>query len=112
MEEKAGLAQRWQNYRPSKARWFWSCIGCVIATMIVGFTWGGWVSAGTASQIASKAAHDARAQLAAAYCIDKATTSPNAAELTALKKADSWDRNGLVTKAGRSQMPPTRASLS
>ena len=50
MTNKLSVGQRWTAYRPSKAVWFWSCVGCVVATLIVGFTWGGWVTGSTARQ--------------------------------------------------------------
>ena len=50
------LQQRWQAYHPSKAALFWSCVGCVVVALIIGFTWGGWVTGGTATKMAEKAA--------------------------------------------------------
>jgi hypothetical protein len=32
------LGQRWEAYRPTKALLVWSC------AVVVGFTWGGWVT--------------------------------------------------------------------
>ena len=57
------LGKRWKEYRPSKRVWFWSCAGCVVATLLMGFGWGGWVTGGTAAQMAADAAAGARAQL-------------------------------------------------
>ena len=37
------LSKNWENFRPTKAMWFWSCAGTAVVTMVVGFTWGGWV---------------------------------------------------------------------
>ena len=48
MTDGQSLSQRFADYRPSKTVLFWSCAGCVAATMIIGFTWGGWVTGGTA----------------------------------------------------------------
>ena len=50
-ESKGG----WGDYRPSKATWFWSCVACVVATMVIGFTWGGWVTGGTADEQTAQA---------------------------------------------------------
>ena len=34
------VSQRWENFRPSKTLWFWSLVGVVVATMVVGFSLG------------------------------------------------------------------------
>ena len=39
---------KWKDYKPTQAGWFWSCAGVCVLTMILGFTWGGWVTGGTA----------------------------------------------------------------
>lgn len=41
MADKRSIGRRWEEYHPSKAIWFWSCLGCVVATIVVGFAWGG-----------------------------------------------------------------------
>jgi hypothetical protein len=61
----------WADYRPSKALWLWSCIGCVIGTLVIGFTWGGWVTEGATNRMVSRAMDDGRAELAAAVCVDR-----------------------------------------
>ena len=91
----------WGDYRPSKTMWFWSSAGCVLATIVIGFAWGGWVTAGSAeTQVA--AAHDAgRAQLAATICVARFVEAPDAAvQLAALKDASSWNRRGTIADAG------------
>jgi len=55
----ANIGSRLESYRPSKAVWLWSCAACVVATIMVGFTWGGWVTGGTATRMASDAADGA-----------------------------------------------------
>ncbi len=81
------LGKRREEYRPSKRVWFWSCAGCVVATLVIGFGWGGWVTGGTATQMAADAAAGARAQLAATTCISRFEKSPGAAaELASLKR--------------------------
>ena len=38
---KPSLAQRWENYQPTKGTLFMACAATAVATMIVGFNWGG-----------------------------------------------------------------------
>jgi hypothetical protein len=101
MTNETGWKMRWEAWRPSKATWFWSCVGCVIATVIVGFAWGGWVTGGTAQEMAQSAASDARAQLAAAVCVDRFMQGPDAkTRLASLKKSDYWSRDDVLQKGG------------
>lgn len=94
-------SQSWSEYRPSKAVWFWSCVGAVVLTMIVGFTWGGWVTGGTAREMAETAGEDAAAELAASICYHRFLQSSDAAtELAALKEASSWEREDLLEEGG------------
>jgi hypothetical protein len=101
MNDGSNLSQRWAGYQPSKALWFWSCVACVIATMVVGFAWGGWTTGGTAAKMASDASDQARAELAATVCVAKFMGAPDAAtQLATLKKTDSWKRDELIQKGG------------
>ena len=47
-QQKLSLARRWSDARPTKTVVFWSCVATKVVTMVVGFTWGGWVTGGTA----------------------------------------------------------------
>ena len=98
----ADINQRFQDYRPSKTALFWSCAGCVVATMIVGFTWGGWVTGGTADEMVEQAATEARAQVASTICVDKFMAAADArAQLASLKDAgSSWRRENFIEDGG------------
>ena len=106
MESNTGIGSRWSDYRPSKALWFWSCAGCVVATMIVGFAWGGWVTNATATTMATDAAQKAKVQFAAAYCVSRFDAAPDVVtKLAALKGKDSWERGDFIQKGGWSTIP-------
>jgi hypothetical protein len=101
----ATLSQRWGNLQASKAQLFWACAGCVVAAIIVGFAWGGWVTGGTATQMAAKAANDARAQLAADICVERFGKGADAtAQLAALKNSDTWKRDSFIESGGWATM--------
>jgi hypothetical protein len=101
MQNETGWKVRWETWRPSKPTYFWSCIACIVATMIIGFTWGGWVTGGTAGKMATSAASDARAQLAAAVCVDRFMNGADArTRLASLKKSDYWSRDDFLEKGG------------
>ncbi len=106
MSTKQSIGQRWESYRPTKTLLFWSCAGCAVATIVVGFAWGGWVTGGTARTMAQDAESGGRSELAAAVCVDRFKASSDApAQLVALKKLDSWSRSGFIEKGGWATMP-------
>ena len=106
MSDKSSPGMRWKAYRPTKTMYFWSCVGCMVATMIVGFSWGGWELAGTAAAHARQAAASARAQLAADVCVSRFEHAADAAtQLAALKKTDFWSQDHFVTKGGWVTLP-------
>ena len=92
---RPSIGSSWEAYRPTKGVWLWSCAGCVVATIVVGFAWGGWVTDGTATRMASDAADGARAQLRR-VCVAPFNHGPDAvAQLAALKKASSYQRGDI-----------------
>src|SRR5690348_17146978 len=106
MANTLSLGRRWAAYRPTKGVWFWSSAGCVVATIVVGFAWGGWVTGGTATRMASDAADGARAQLAAMTCVTRFNHGPDAtAQLAALKSAETYQRGDIIAKGGWATMP-------
>jgi hypothetical protein len=106
MAASKSLMRRIEDYKASKGVVFWACAGCVVATMIIGFNWGGWVTGGTASEMATKASTAARAELAAAFCVDSFAKGPDAsAKLVSLKGIDSWKRRQFIEDGGWATMP-------
>ncbi len=109
MTNNPTLGKRWDGYRPSKAIWIWSCAACVVATIVIGFSWGGWVTGGTATGMASDAADAARTQLAAAACVNRFAAGPDAnAQLAALKTTVGSERGELLRKNGWATMPGSK----
>ena len=105
-DDKPSLGQRWGASRPTKTLTFWSCAVSVVATMVVGFTWGGWTTGGTARAAAEEAATGSRNELAAALCVDRFRAAADApARLAALKALGAWDRGKFVEKGGWAAMP-------
>jgi len=71
-----------------------------IALAIVGFSWGGWVTGGSAQDMARKAASSAVALALTPYCVDRAGAVDAASVMTELKGATTYSRRGIVEKAG------------
>lgn len=95
------IGEKWNSYQPSKPMWFWSCVGASVLTMIVGFSWGGWVTGGTADERVERAGEQAVAALAADICVHRFLAASDAGvKLAELKKADSWKRDSFVEEGG------------
>jgi alpha/beta superfamily hydrolase len=106
MEQRASLGQRWSEARPSKTVVFWACVASVVATMIVGFSWGGWVTGGTAQSRAEAAARDAVAARLAPICVLQFKADPaKDQKLAELKGESTWQRGEFVRKQGWATMP-------
>jgi len=105
--EKASFSQRWGAMQPSKTLLVWACIGSVAATMVVGFTWGGWVTGGTAKEMAEDAGASSRYELASVICADKFVTAGDArAELTTFQAIkSSYKQREFIEAGGWAVMP-------
>ena len=100
------LGQRWETYRPTKALLVWSCAACIVATVVVGFTWGGWVAGGTARSMAAAAATSGRDEFVAVICVERFQNGRDAhGQLAALKELQSWDRGAFIEMGGWATMP-------
>ncbi len=104
---KRNLGQRWTELQPSKTMLVWACVGSIAATLVVGFTWGGWVTGGTARDMAGDASDEARGQLASVVCAESFMAAPDAAvQLVALKElSGSYQQRQFVEKGGWAVMP-------
>src|SRR5512144_2966912 len=84
----------------------WGVVGGAILAAITGFTWGGWVTGGTAESTASQRASSAVVAALAPICVEKfKTNADGAANLTTLKKTDSWSQGEYVEKGGWATLP-------
>ena len=73
-----------------------------IATMIVGFYWGGWVTGGTANKLAEQRADSAVVTALTPICVEKFQQTGDAtANLAALKQITSnWEQGNFIEKGG------------
>ena len=84
----------------------WGVVGGAALAAIVGFKWGGWVTGGTAEKEASQRVQAAVVVALAPVCVEKFQHTPEAsANLTALKKVDSWGRGDFIEKGGWATVP-------
>ena len=89
----------------------WGIAGGAVLAMIVGFTWGGWVTGGKAEAEAAQRANAAVVVALAPVCVERFQRAPEmSANLAALKKVDSWSQGDFVEKGGWAAMPGTTSS--
>lgn len=104
---KTSIFQRLDSYQPSKAVLVWACVVTAVATIVVGFNWGGWVTGGTSLKAATTAGETASRQLASAICVERFRTAPDAAaKLTEFKAlTDSYKKRQFIEAGGWATMP-------
>ncbi len=99
--QNQSLAQHYKQYRPSKTALFWACAGSVVVATIAGFSWGGWVTGGSAQDMAEDSAAQARQELAAVVCVDRfMAASDSGVQLVALKEITSAYAQGKFVEEG------------
>jgi hypothetical protein len=76
----------------------WGAAGGAVALAIVGFSWGGWVTGGTAQVMARKEANAAVVKVLTPFCIANFQKSADATDkLVSLKKiSNSWARETFI----------------
>ena len=72
----------------------YGAIGGAVVAMIIGFSWGGWVTGGTADKMADARTNAAVVQAATPYCVAQARAEPE--QLTLLKATDTYKRSGFI----------------
>jgi len=104
-KEKVSFGQWWRDVRPTKTAVFWSWVGSIVLTMVIGFAWGGWVTGGTALKLAEKMADDAIVKRLAPICVFQFNRDPGKdKKLTELKATSSWQGGEYVEKQGWATM--------
>ena len=89
----------------------WGFIGGAAACMIIGFSWGGWVTSSTAREHTTAVAHDAVVAVLAPICAERFRTQADGpAKIAELAKASSWERGTVVEKSGFALMPGSKTA--
>lgn len=102
----ASLSERWRQARLTKTFVFWFSLAAVVLTMVIGFTWGGWVTSSTAQTTAKAMAEDAVVHRLTPICVAAAEHDPaREKKLKELKATGEWERADYVKKAGWATMP-------
>jgi len=84
----------------------WGALGGAIVLAAIGFAWGGWVTGGTAQEMAEEMAENAVVARLAPICVEQfKQDSEKDQKLKDLKKEDSWKKDDYVEKQGWATMP-------
>ena len=77
-----------------------------LATVVIGFNWGGWMLESTAKQMAEKSANSAVVTVLAPMCADKfRQASDSTLNMAELKKVSSWMQDSYIEKGGWATFP-------
>ena len=77
-----------------------------LATVFIGFNWGGWMLGSTAREIAMNRTSAALVEVLAPICADKFRGASEAsANMAELKKISSWQQDSYIQKGGWATFP-------
>ena len=77
---------------------------------VVGFTWGGWVTGGTARDRAMAMSRDDVVTAMVPVCLDMAQTDPNrVAKLAVIRDTQTYQRRDALMKTGWATVPGAEA---
>ena len=97
----------WQKIKPG----LWGAAGGAVVLAIVGFSWGGWVTGGTAQKMADeKAQTDVVGSLAPICVAQYNEDAQKVQKLAEMKKESSWKRKDYVEKQGWATMPGAKSA--
>jgi len=84
-----------------------------VATLVVGFNWGGWVTGGTAKDMVERSSTSAVVTALSPICVDKFQRSAEAAtDMAELKKVSSYQQGTFIEKGGWATFPGTDSANS
>lgn len=77
VERKPSLGDKWRDLQPSKTTLVWACLASIVLTIVIGFTLGGWMTAGGAQEAAKVMANEAVVQRLAPICVAQFNADPD-----------------------------------
>jgi hypothetical protein len=105
-QKKVGLRQRWDKARATKKVVFGFALAAIVVTLIVGFNWGGWVTGGSAQDMAVQSGRDAVIERLVPICVYQFNQDPEKDQkLSELKEASAYQRDDYVMEQGWATMP-------
>jgi hypothetical protein len=83
----------------------------VVATLVIGFMWGGWVTGGTATKMTSEAVEATQVTLYSPICVERYMAKATPEQRAAFAKENDWNRDAVIEKTGFAT-PPGSSSPS
>ena len=83
----------------------WGAVGGAVVLAVVGFMLGGWITGGTAQQLAEDAAEKAVSDRLAPICVAQYNRDPEKDQKLKEMKKKTYQRGDYVKKQGWSTMP-------
>jgi len=83
-----------------------------VASMVIGFSWGGWVTGGTANKLSAERVDTAGVAALTPICVEKFLQNSDAkANLAALQKISTgWEQGDCLEKGGWATRPGATSS--
>jgi len=82
-----------------------------VATLVIGFMWGGWVTGGTAKSMTSEAVEATEVTLYSPVCVERYIAKATPEQRAAFAKENDWNRDSVIEKTGFAT-PPGSSSPS
>jgi hypothetical protein len=84
----------------------WGAVGGAIATLALGFYWGGWHTTGSANRMVSEQSEKKVIAALAPFCADRFVKSASAAQSAELLKiTTNFERGSFLEKGGYTSSP-------
>lgn len=80
-----------------------------VATIAIGFSWGGWTLGSTAEKMAAERTTAAVVTAYAPICVERYNANATAEQRDAFSKESAWSRDGLIEKAGYATPPGSKS---
>ena len=102
----ATFTERWASARPTKMVTVWCCVATAVVTIVIGFTWGQWVTGSTARAMAASRGEETLVRRLTPICVAQFRGDPKKEEkLRAMKALDSLQQADYVKTQGWATMP-------
>lgn len=84
----------------------WGVVGGAVATIAIGFMWGGWMTGGDAEAMAKAESQKAVVAALTPICLQQAASDPELeVKMAALGEESSFKQRGILEDSGWATMP-------
>lgn len=77
----------------------------VVATLLIGFTWGGWMTGTTAKKLTNAAVEEAQVSLYSPVCVQRYIAKATPDQRAGFAKENAWNRDSFIEKTGFATPP-------